>query len=106
MLPTMHNDRQHDSQPHTGTQLLRKVVPKHPIFSIRVTRSTFCQGAKSCPETAKKEPNSKTRGQKIANHFSKVISSYKTKSNELSNLLNGNVPQSQLWLISKTSRST
>jgi len=83
--------------------LIRLVVLKRPGFRSqkyampRVARSTFCQGAKSSPERAKKESNSKTRDQKKVQLFfpnlSTVMKSYEPI---LRNLLDGNVPQSQL----------
>jgi len=51
----------------------------------RVARSTFCQVAKSGPETVKKASKSKTRGQKNGQLFFPNLSAV-TKPNEEMNL--------------------
>jgi len=64
---------------------------------VRVAWSTFCQGAKSSPEIAKKEPNSKKWGQKKGQPiFPNLLAVTKSYELILSNFVNGSFPQSQL----------
>ena len=55
------------------------------LMGYRVARSTFCQVAKSGPETVKKASKSKTRGQKNGQLFFPNLSAV-TKPNEEMNL--------------------
>jgi len=68
---------------------------------ISVTRSTFCQADKSSPE---KSQILRQGTKKKANHFFQIYQQLQSRMKPvLSNLLNGNVPQSQFYLNSRTS---
>jgi len=58
----------------------------------KVARSTFCQGAKSSPEKAKKEPNPRTRGQERPTISPNLSAVAKSCELILSNRSNGNIP--------------